>query len=46
METEKKIATPDIVGICELIYERRDAIVTNVWLMDIENAPCVESVFV
>ena len=46
METENKIATPDILGICELRYDRRLAIVTNVWLMDIENAPCVESVFV
>ena len=41
METEKKIATPDIVGICELIYERRDAIVTKVWFIEILNAPCV-----
>ena len=46
MDTENNIETPDIVGIWLFIYERRDAIVINVWLMDIENAPCVESVFV
>jgi hypothetical protein len=41
VDTENTIETPEIFGICELRYERRDAIVTNVWLIEILNAPCV-----